>query len=47
MLSVFPQNFKDAYTMAAVPTRYALERKSWAEAAGPGIKTQQLSVERL
>ena len=38
MLSVFPQNFKDAYTMAAVPTRYALERKSWAEAAALELK---------
>ncbi|HEX6227741.1 MAG TPA: hypothetical protein VFZ52_25155 [Chryseolinea sp.] len=33
MLSVFPLNNKDAYTMAAVPTRYALERKRWDEAA--------------
>ena len=38
MHSVFPQNFKDAYTMAAVPTRYALERKSWAEAAALELK---------
>jgi hypothetical protein len=33
MLSVFPVNNKDAYTMAAAPTRYALERKNWEEAA--------------
>ena len=32
MISVFPQDFKVAYSMAAVPTRYALERKSWSEA---------------
>ncbi|MDQ2655829.1 MAG: hypothetical protein M3Y60_00300, partial [Bacteroidota bacterium] len=30
---VFPQNFKDAYSFAAVPARYALERKDWKEAA--------------
>jgi hypothetical protein len=33
MLSVSPLNNKVAYTMAAVPTRYALERKNWQEAA--------------
>lgn len=30
---VFPINFKDAYSFAAMPTRYALERKDWAAAA--------------
>lgn len=30
---VFPVNFKDAYTFAAVPTRYALERKDWKAAS--------------
>ena len=30
---VFPVNGKDAYTFAASPTRYALERKNWEEAA--------------
>jgi hypothetical protein len=30
---VFPQDFKDAYSFAAIPTRYALERKDWKEAA--------------
>ena len=34
MLSVSPLNNKVAYTMAAVPTRFALERKNWEEAAG-------------
>ena len=29
---VFPQNFKDAYAFAAMPARYVLERKDWAEA---------------
>jgi hypothetical protein len=30
---VFPENFKDAYSFAAMPARYALERKNWEEAA--------------
>ncbi|MEO7990828.1 MAG: tetratricopeptide repeat protein [Chryseolinea sp.] len=30
---VFPKSFKDAYSFAAIPTRYAMERKNWAEAA--------------
>lgn len=30
---VFPQDFKDAYSFASMPTRYALERKDWAAAA--------------
>ena len=30
---VFPLNNKDAYTFAAVPTRVALERKNWDQAA--------------
>lgn len=29
---VFPQNFKVAYSFVAMPARYALERKDWAEA---------------
>ncbi len=29
---VYPQNFKVAYSFAAMPTRYAVERKDWAEA---------------
>ena len=33
IVSVTPLNNKIAYTMAAVPTRYALERKDWKEAA--------------
>jgi tetratricopeptide (TPR) repeat protein len=35
---VFPLNNKDAYTFAAVPTRYALERKNWEEAATLELK---------
>jgi hypothetical protein len=30
---VFPRNFKIAYSFASMPTRYALERKDWAEAS--------------
>lgn len=30
---VDPPNFKVAYSMAAIPARYALERRQWAEAA--------------
>jgi Tfp pilus assembly protein PilF len=30
---VFPLNFKDAYCFAAMPARYALERKDWQAAA--------------
>lgn len=30
--NVFPQNFKVAYAFAAIPARYALERKDWAAA---------------
>lgn len=30
---VYPNDFKDAYSFASIPTRYALERKNWAEAA--------------
>jgi hypothetical protein len=29
---VFPQNFKDAYAFAAMPARYAIERKDWVAA---------------
>jgi tetratricopeptide (TPR) repeat protein len=29
---VFPQNFKGAYSFAAMPARYALEHKNWSEA---------------
>lgn len=30
---VFPINFKEAYCFAAIPARYALERRDWASAA--------------
>jgi tetratricopeptide (TPR) repeat protein len=35
---VFPINNKEAYTFAAVPTRYALEQKNWKEAAALELK---------
>jgi hypothetical protein len=38
MLSVSPLNFKTAYTLAAVPTRYALERKDWNQAISLELK---------
>jgi hypothetical protein len=30
---VFPQNFKDAYSFASMPARYAIERRDWAAAS--------------
>jgi tetratricopeptide (TPR) repeat protein len=35
---VSPVNFKDAYTFAATPTRFALERKNWEEASSLELK---------
>src|SRR6185369_5738274 len=29
---VYPNDFKDAYSFASIPTRYSLERKNWEEA---------------
>jgi tetratricopeptide (TPR) repeat protein len=37
---VSPQNFKVAYAFAAVPARYALERKDWKQAAELNIHPQ-------
>ena len=34
---VYPVNFKDAYAFAAMPARYALERKDWKMAASLGL----------
>ena len=34
MNEVYPVNFKVAYAFAAIPARYALERKDWKQAAG-------------
>jgi tetratricopeptide (TPR) repeat protein len=38
IVSASPMNNKVAYTMAAVPTRYALERKDWHAAAALELK---------
>ena len=38
MNEVAPLNNKDAYTFAAVPTRYALERKDWKQAMALELK---------
>ena len=40
---VSPANFKVAYAFAAVPARYALERKDWAMAAGLQLHTANFS----
>lgn len=47
MESVFPLNNKDAYTFAAVPTRYALERKNWDEAAKLELKPRDFPWENF
>ena len=44
---VSPLNFKDAYTFAAVPTRYALERKAWDEAAKLELKPDDFPWENF
>ncbi len=38
MEEVFPLNNKDAYTFAASPARYALERRNWDDAASLELK---------
>ena len=35
---VFPENFKTAYAFAAIPARFALERRQWGEAAGLTVR---------
>ncbi|MEO6230997.1 MAG: hypothetical protein ABJB11_03585 [Ferruginibacter sp.] len=37
--NVYPANFKVAYAFAAVPSRFLLENKNWAEAASLQIRT--------
>jgi tetratricopeptide (TPR) repeat protein len=44
---VFPLNNKIAYTFAAVPTRYALERKDWEEAASLELKPDSFPWENF
>ncbi|WP_332764030.1 hypothetical protein [Phenylobacterium sp.] len=41
---VDPPNFKVAYAMAAIPARYALERRRWAEAAALELPPQSVAA---
>ena len=43
MDAVYPANFKVAYAFAAIPSRYLLERRAWAEAAGLTVKPANFS----
>ena len=42
---VHPANFKVAYAFAAMPARYVLENKQWAEAAGLPVPAKNFSWE--
>lgn len=44
---VFPENFKGAYTFAAMPTRYALERKDWTAAARLDLNPSEFPWEKF
>ncbi|MEO5599361.1 MAG: tetratricopeptide repeat protein [Cyclobacteriaceae bacterium] len=44
---VFPLSNKNAYTFAAVPTRHALERKNWEEAARLELKPDNFPWENF
>jgi hypothetical protein len=45
--SVFPVNFKDAYSLAAIPTRFALERKDWDAASKIELKPSNFPWEKF
>lgn len=47
MEAVAPYNSKDAYVFAAVPTRYALERKDWIAAAALELKPANFGWEQF
>jgi tetratricopeptide (TPR) repeat protein len=47
MQVVFPMNNKIAYTFAAVPTRYALERKDWQQAIDLELKLKDFPWENF
>jgi hypothetical protein len=44
---VYPANFKVAYAFAAVPARYALERKDWKQAAALQLHVANFSWENF
>ena len=44
---VYPANFKVAYAFAAIPARYALERKNWKEAAELQLHPANFSWEKF
>lgn len=44
---VFPMNFKTAYAFAAIPARYALERKMWKEAASLSLHPTNFPWEKF
>jgi tetratricopeptide (TPR) repeat protein len=47
MQAISPLNFKTAYSLAAVPTRYALERKDWKNAASLDLKPSNFPWENF
>lgn len=44
---VYPVNFKTAYAFAAIPARYALERKTWKEAASLSLQPNNFPWEKF
>lgn len=42
-----PENFKCAYAFAAIPARYALERRNWAEAAELRVQPAEFPWQRF
>ncbi|MEJ7643424.1 MAG: tetratricopeptide repeat protein [Chryseolinea sp.] len=44
---IFPQSSKVAYSMAAMPTRYALERKNWKDASELTLNSSTLPWEKF
>jgi tetratricopeptide (TPR) repeat protein len=40
---VYPDNFKTAYAFAAIPARYVLERRRWADAAALAVRPSKFS----
>ena len=44
---VYPVNFKTAYAFAAIPARYALERKMWKEAAALSLNPTSFPWEKF